>query len=136
MQETVLKMLVNKVDKRVKLDKRDVVRYQIMTYCFLNGIQVSDSDLNCLTELGLLEQEELTSFCNQVAEKKIFKTPQSARNAINKAEKKNLLTKEGKGRKTIRLNEALNVQVAGTVLLDFKFVSIETEKVSEDNAEA
>ena len=118
-------MLVNKVDKRVKLDKKQVVRYQIMTHCFLNGIQVSESDLNCLTELGLREQDELTSFCNTVAEKKIFKTPQSARNAINKAEKKNLLTKEGKSRKTIRLNESLNIQVNGTVLLDFKFVSVD-----------
>ena len=119
----VIKMLVNKVDKRVKLDKKQVVRYQIMTHCFLNGIQVSESDLNCLTELGLREQDELTSFCNTVAEKKIFKTPQSARNAINKAEKKNLLTKEGKSRKTIRLNESLNIQVNCTVLLYFKFVS-------------
>jgi hypothetical protein len=126
-------MLVNKVDKRVKLEKRDVVRYQILTHCFLNNIQVSDSDLNCLTELGLLEQDELTSFCNKVADKKIFKTPQSVRNAINKAEKKNLLTKEGKSRKIIRLHKGLNVQVNGTVLLDFKFVAVEAEKVQADN---
>ena len=126
-------MLVNKVDKRVKLEKRDVVRYQILTHCFLNNIQVSDSDLNCLTELGLLEQDELTSFCNKVADKKIFKTPQSVRNAINKAEKKNLLTKEGKSRMIIRLHKGLNVQVKGTVLLDFKFVAVEAEKVQADN---
>jgi len=126
-------MLVNKVDKRVKLDKRDVVKYQILTHCFLNNIQVSESDLRCLTELGLSEQEELTSFCNRVAELKIFKTPQSARNAINKAEKKKLLVKQGKGRKTIRLNDSLNIQVNGTVLLDFKFVAVEAEKVQGDN---
>ena len=129
----MLKMLVNKVDKRVKLDKRDVVKYQILTHCFLNNIQVSESDLRCLTELGLSEQEELTSFCNRVAELKIFKTPQSARNAINKAEKKKLLVKQGKGRKTIRLNDSLNIQVNGTVLLDFKFVAVEAEKVQGDN---
>lgn len=129
-------MLVNKVDKRVKLDKRDVVRYQILTHCFLNGIQISDSDLNCLTELGLLEQDELTSFCNKVAEMKIFKTPQSARNAINKAEKKSLLTKKGKSRKTISLNQDLNVQVNGTVLLDFKFVAVEAEEVQGSSKEA
>ena len=129
----MLKMLVNKVDKRVKLDKRDVVKYQILTHCFLNNIQVSESDLRCLTELGLSEQEELTSFCNRVAELKVFKTPQSARNAINKAEKKKLLVKQGKGRKTIRLNDSLNIQVNGTVLLDFKFVAVEAEKVQGDN---
>lgn len=132
-------MLVNKVDKRVKLDKREVVKYQILTYCFLNGVQVSESDLNCLTELGLLGEDELTSFCSKVAEKNIFKSPQSARNAITKAEKKNLLVKNGKNRKTIKLNDVLNVQVNGTVLLDFKFVSVEAKEVqrnTEENTEA
>jgi phosphoribosylformylglycinamidine (FGAM) synthase-like amidotransferase family enzyme len=125
-------MLVNKVDKRVKLDKREVVKYQILTYCFLNGVQISESDLNCLTELGLLGEDELTSFCTRVSEMNIFKSPQSARNAISKAEKKNLLVKNGKNRKTIKLNDLLNVQVKGTVMLDFKFVAIEAEKVQRD----
>lgn len=128
-------MLVNKVDKRVKLDKREVVKYQILTYCFLNGVQVSESDLNCLTELGLLGEDELTSFCSKVAEKNIFKSPQSARNAITKAEKKNLLVKNGKNRKTIKLNDVLNVQVNGTVLLDFKFVSVEAQEVQRNTEE-
>jgi hypothetical protein len=128
-------MLVNKVDKRVKLDKREVVKYQILTYCFLNGVQVSESDLNCLTELGLLGEDELTSFCSKVAEKNIFKSPQSARNAITKAEKKNLLVKNGKNRKTIKLNDVLNVQVNGTVLLDFKFVSVEAKEVQRNTEE-
>lgn len=128
-------MLVNKVDKRVKLDKREVVKYQILTYCFLNGVQVSESDLNCLTELGLLGEDELTSFCSKVAEKNIFKSPQSARNAITKAEKKNLLVKNGKNRKTIKLNDVLNVQVNGTVLLDFKFVSVEAKEIQRNTEE-
>ena len=126
---------MNKVDKRVKLDKREVVKYQILTYCFLNGVQVSESDLNCLTELGLLGEDELTSFCSKVAEKNIFKSPQSARNAITKAEKKNLLIKNGKNRKTIKLNDVLNVQVNGTVLLDFKFVSVEAQEVQRNTEE-
>ena len=122
-------MLVNKVDKRVRLDKKEVVKYQIITYCFLNKIQISESDLKCLTELGILGEAELTLYCTTVADKGIFKSSQSARNAINKAEKKKLLTKNGKNRKTIKLSDDLNVQVNGTVLLDFKFVSVETEEV-------
>ena len=98
-------------------------------------MQVSESDLNCLTELGLLGEDELTSFCSKVAEKNIFKSPQSARNAITKAEKKNLLIKNGKNRKTIKLNDVLNVQVNGTVLLDFKFVSVEAQEVQRNTEE-
>jgi len=118
--------LVNKVDKRVRMDKRDIVRYQIMTYCFLNNIQITESDLDCLAELGIIGERELTEFCMHVAEKSIFKTPQSARNAITKAERKKLLIKIGKNRKTIRLAEDIKLQVEGTVLLDFKFVSVES----------
>lgn len=129
-------MLVNKVDKRVKLDKKEVVKYQILTHCFLNGIQVSESDLNCLTELGLLGEDELTSFCVKVSEKNIFKSPQSARNAITKAEKKQLLVKNGKNRKTIRLSDVLNVQVKGTVLLDFKFVAVEAQEVQRNTEDS
>jgi hypothetical protein len=125
--------LVNRVDKRVKMDKSGIVRYQLLTHCFLNGIQISDSDLKCLTELGLTGERELTEFCMYVAERNIFKTPQSARNAITKAEKKRLLVKIGKNRKTIRLNDDIKVQTEGTVLLDYKFVSVESEEVQANS---
>ena len=82
---------VFKVDKRVRLSREGVIKYQILTYCFLNDIQISISDLNCLTELAKEGVHELTSFCKLVSEKQIFKSPQSARNAITKAEKKNLV---------------------------------------------
>ena len=42
--------IVNRVNKKVKTSKDEVIKYQILTYCFLNNIQISNSDLNCLTE--------------------------------------------------------------------------------------
>ena len=66
-------MIVNKVDKKVKMTKDGVIKYQILTFCFLNGIQISLSDLQCLTELAKLGDYELTSFCKLVADKEIFK---------------------------------------------------------------
>ena len=86
-------MKVYKVEKKVQMSKDEVIRYQILTFCFLNELQVSSSDLFCLTELAKLESSELTSFCNFISEKEIFKSPQYVRNEITKAEKKNIIVK-------------------------------------------
>ena len=90
-----LSQYINKVDKKVKMSKDGVIKYQILTFCFLNDVQISASDLNCLTELARIGDCELTSFCKTVSDKQIFKSPQSARNAITKAEKKDLVKKIG-----------------------------------------
>ena len=38
--------IVNKVEKRVKINRDNVIKFQIITYCFMNDIQISASDLN------------------------------------------------------------------------------------------
>jgi len=45
--------LVNKVEKKIKTNRESVIKYQILTYCFFNAVQISQSDLDCLTELAL-----------------------------------------------------------------------------------
>ncbi len=120
--------LVNQVDKRVKMNKWDIVKYQILTYCYINSIFISEADLNCLTYLALEGSQELTSFCNKVYAKKIFSSIQSARNSLTKAEKKNLIKKEGKNRKKIYINPELKIYSQGNILLDFKFLSVETQE--------
>jgi hypothetical protein len=116
--------VVNKVDKRVKVSKNDIIKYQIVTYCFLNDIQISNADLECLTELGKLKTVELNKFCNVVSEKKIFKSSQSCRNAIQKSKKKGLIKKNTK---SIFLTSDIQLQVDGTIYLDYKLLSIEKE---------
>jgi hypothetical protein len=120
--------IVNKVDKKVKMSKDKVIKYQILTYCFLNNIQISLSDLNCLLELSKIKSTELTSFCELISSKGIFKSSQSCRNALSKSEKKGLIVKEGKNKKIISLNKDMNIQTEDTILLDFKILSIETKE--------
>ncbi len=120
--------LVNKVDKKVKMSKDGVIKYQILTFCFLNDVQISASDLNCLTELARIGDCELTSFCKFVSDKHIFKSPQSARNAITKAEKKKLVNKIGNNRKSIRICNEMDIQTEGTILLDYKFLGVEPQR--------
>ena len=118
--------IVNKVDKKVKMSKDEIIKYQILTHCFLNNIQISTSDLDCLCELSKKGISELTEFCNEISNKGIFKSSQSCRNAITKAEKKNLIIKNGSNKKTISLN--MNIETEDTILLDIKILGFETKK--------
>lgn len=124
----MMALVVRKVEKKAKLSREVLVKYQILTYCFLNDIQVSDADLNSLALLAHIGEPELTEFCLTVSDKNIFKSPQSARNAITKAEKKKLIIKNGKNKKTIRLNPDIEVYCDGTIFLEYKFLGIESEK--------
>jgi|TARA_B100001758_G_scaffold247851_1_gene267747 hypothetical protein len=120
--------LVNKVDKRVRVSVDEAIKYQILTHCFFNNIQISNSDLKCLTQLAKDGETELTLFCKKISIVDIFKSPQSARNAITKAAKKNLIVKRGKNKKTISISKELNVQTDGTILLDFKILGHEPQE--------
>ena len=62
--------IVNQVEKRVRMNTWQVVKYQILTHCYLYDIPVSEADLNCLTLLAIEGDQELTSFCNKAHEQK------------------------------------------------------------------
>lgn len=116
--------IVNQVDKRVKMSGWQIVKYQILTHCYLYKIKVSESDLECLTLLAIEGDQELTTFCNKAHDKQIFSSTQSVRNCLTKSEKKGLIKKEGKNKKKIFINPELKVHSQGNILLDFKFLSI------------
>ena len=122
--------LVNQVQKIVKMPKWDVVKFQILTHCYINRITMSESDLNCLTLLSFNEPVELTNFCYDASseEEWIFKSPQTVRNCINKAEKNGLVIKDDINKKIIKLNPNLKIQTEGVILLDYKFLGDDTKE--------
>ena len=119
--------LVNQVEKRVKMNRWEIVKYQLVTHCYLYKISLSESDLDCLTLLALEGELELTVFCNKAFEKKIFSSIQSVRNCQTKVEKKNLIKKEGKNKKKISINPTVKLHSEGNILLDYKFLSVEAD---------
>lgn len=127
--------LVNQVQKRVKMPKWEVVKFQILTHCYINRIAMSESDLNCLTLLSFNQPIELTHFCYDASAEEdwIFKSSQTVRNCINKAEKNNLVVRDVNNKKLIMLNPSLKIQTEGTVLLDFKFLGDDTKETAEAN---
>jgi hypothetical protein len=121
--------LVNQVQKRVKMPKWDLVKYQILTHCYINKVSLSDSDLDCLTLLSFNQPIELTDFCYDASSEEgwIFKSPQTVRNSINKSEKNQLIIRDDSNKKVIMLNPNMKVQTEGTVLLDYKFLGSDSQ---------
>ena len=122
--------IVKRVEEKRKVSLSDTIRYQIMTYCFFNEVQISNSDLECLTALAKCGDINLSEFCRLMETEGVFKSAQSARNAVTKACKKDLIVKNV-DKKTISVNTDLNIQTSGLVLLDFKILGSEPEKLQE-----
>lgn len=120
--------VVNQIEKKAVMSNWEIVKYQIMTYCYISKINVSEADLDCLTYLALEGEQELTSFCSKVHDRKIFSSPQSARNSLTKAEKKNLIVKEGKNKKRISLHPDMKVHSIGNILLNIKILSVASKE--------
>jgi hypothetical protein len=134
---------VNLVTKNVKLELDSIVRFQLITFSYFRNINLSELDLDCLTYLGLVGEIELTEFCTQMAEirknKKLDElkangvknkipepSPQSIRNVLLKAERANMIFKNGKGRKKISLNPEMQIQTQGNIVLNYKVFSLES----------
>ena len=115
---------VNVVQKKIIMSQEDIIKYQLMTYCFLNDIQFSNNELDCLTLLGIVGEQELSFFCNTVVESKIFKTSQTVRNFLTKAENMKFIKKEGTNKKKIVLNQDLSILTSGNILLDIKIAHV------------
>jgi hypothetical protein len=119
--------VVNQVRKTVRMDLWNIVKFQLVTHCILKDLNVSDLDLNCLTFLAIGGEQPLTEFCDAATKNKIFGSSQSVRSAITKAERKNLIEKTGGYNKLVKINPELKIQVSGNILLDYKFVRVDTE---------
>jgi hypothetical protein len=136
---------VNVVNKQVRMDLDDIIKYQLITHCYINRIALSELDLDCLINLGKMGESELTEFCSVMAEKRLEEklkswkpsrpnerkpdpSPQTIRNVLIKVEKDKLLIKAGKGRKKISLNPDLKIQFKGSVLLNYKIVYVEPQE--------
>lgn len=117
---------VKLVDKKVRMELDQIVRFQLMTHCYVKNLAVSESDFSCLTLLGVIGESDLTDFCTRAASENIFKTTQTVRNCLVKMQKNGLIIKQGKSKKRISLNPELKIQTSGNILLDYKIFHVGT----------
>lgn len=116
------------VNKQVQMTRSEIIRYQIITHCYVNKLVMSEADYNCLTLLGALGPSDLTEFCTMASSYKIFKSTQTVRNCLVKMERQGLISKEGKSKKRISLSPDLKIQANGDILLNYKFFHIGSKK--------
>ena len=45
--------IVKQVQKKVVMSRKDIIKFQLLTHCYINKITVSNSDLECLALLGV-----------------------------------------------------------------------------------
>ena len=115
--------IVKQVQKKVVMSKKDIIKFQLLTHCYINKITVSNSDLECLALLSSVGPIELTHFCYDAAEEhKIFKSQQTVRNCINKCIKNGLIKKDAKNKKVVSIGDNVKIETEGTIFLDYKFL--------------
>lgn len=137
------------VEKTVYMTKSDIIRYQILTHCFINRIAISKCDLDCLMLLGIYEEQELAEFCareeisdelikhetwykdefkSKGKKKGLFGSAQTVRNFLTRQEKIGLIVKVGNSRKKIKLNPEIGIVSNGSLVLNYKMAYIESQK--------
>jgi hypothetical protein len=118
---------VNLIERKEKLSLNKIVKYQLDVHCFLKNILLSNSELDCLSLLSITSETDLLKFCMETVENNIYKSKQSARNFLVKAEKLNLVLRN-RVEKTISIHPDLKINTQGNILLNYKFIYIVTEK--------
>jgi len=104
----------------------EIVKFQLITHCFISGTHLNETELNILTFLGMKGEIRLIDFCKEAAEKEYLSSHTAVNNCLLRIAKSNLFLKKGAGKKLIYLNPNLNIQARGTILLNYKFVKVES----------
>lgn len=118
-------LVVNQVQKKIRMELWDIVKFQISIHCHINKTPLSEQEIDCLSLLALYGNTELTVFCTEVIKQNVSGSTQSVRNALAKIEKKGMLLKTGKSKKRISINPSMNIQTQGNILLDYKIIRID-----------
>ncbi len=139
--DTQLQFIVGR--KKVKMTRQQLIRFQLLVHCYLLGYMeppvengkrvegttyITNKDLDCMTLLGLQGTIDLSLLCNQSVGYGLFKSTQSARNAIDKMEDRHLVIKEGingGARKVVYLNPSIGTHPEGNVRLEYTIFSLD-----------
>lgn len=101
------------------MDLEEIIRFQILLYCHLYSVRITDTQLRCLTLIGLWGNGELKLIAVKFSELKLFSSQQSARNTIALLENKHLIIKQqDKRKKRIKLHPDMQIQTEGNIFVD------------------
>lgn len=111
---------VTRWHREQRMSKEQIVRFQVMVYCYMEGIRITEGDLECMVTLGLDGKTPLSVFCKKVSNTGLFSSKESARNKIDDLTEREMVIKEGNNRKIISLAPKMGIQNSGNILMDIK----------------
>jgi len=114
--------IVNQVQKRTRLSVADIIKYQFWHHCLVNSVNITETEIDCLSHLAVLGEFEIIPFCQHIVDQEILSNPQSVRNLVVKLQTKNLVLKRKKSR-TIYVNPDIKVVTEHPIFLDIKMIS-------------
>ncbi len=115
--------------KEANMTRKQVIRFQLLVHCHLSGIRVTETDLECLTYIGVRGSIELRYLCNELVSAGLYTSSQSSRNSISILGDKGLLQKIGRPKKVV-LADYMKIQTEGNILLEIKCLSREQRLVT------
>lgn len=147
-----MKAVVSQSLVRQRLDRWNLIRFQIGTYCLLHNIQVTSADLDLLVLLAIKGKTDLNGFCDLLANTKlstgvrikkqsgkakeytfIFNSAQSGRNATNKLAETGLIKREGKSHIKIELSPEIHINTDSNLLLTYQLLCFDSNEIQEPN---
>ena len=126
-----MKDFLYKVDKKMLLEKKELVKFQLLTeLVFFKKETLIDSDMSILTLLALWGPIELSKFCNEAAKEmydiqrmeEFSVKSQNIRNRVAKLQKRGLISKDAR---VIMVASSINVVTKGNILVDYNFLAKE-----------
>lgn len=121
------------VEKPIQLELFEIIKFQLISHCFLNNILLNETELNCLAFLGMRGESRLIEFCKLAVEMKFLGSTMAVNNCLARVERSKLFLKEGAGKKMIRLNPELGIQTKGNIFLNYKILRVEPDKLQGSN---
>lgn len=103
------------VQKNRTESRYNMVKLQLYLHVFFNNLNLTQSELDCATNLALLGFDGY--FFKRVVEKGVFKSEQSARNCMSKLRTSNIIVKDGK---TWKINPDISLGIDDVICFQLK----------------
>ena len=141
-------MQVTQIPIRQRVSRWNLIKFQILAWCSLRNIILTNADIDMLVLLALLGKVKLTQFCEELTKteyswgvrikkckgldkeyKYIFDTCQSARNASSKVEELGLIKREGRNKSNIKvwINPEMDIHIEPNLLINYQILSVATD---------
>ena len=142
-----MKAIVTPVQIKQRLSRWGLIRFQILSWCALRNIQITNADLDMLVLLAIYGKTKLATFCEDLIKteistgpkikkckgtdkeyKYIFDSCQSARNALAKVYDLGLILRVGKNKSNINIwiNPEMNIHTDPNLLVNYQLLCLDS----------